>query len=1377
MLSAKVGIDFVISDEKVRASMRGLSQFVVNEAGRIMNAVASSEKGAASAAEGATAAARSRAKAALNESVDAHRIAAERIAANEQKMTALRTQYEHDSGEKIIAEIKRIQDAKAAAAAAMKTTTEREVKAEEKIVIDGYEAELKMLKQIAMEKEKVLHAGAGAKAGIMGQHRDVTPTEGAGEKRSGFGMANLAGGLMIVQQGLHAAERFIEKGKGVLEVQEKLKMGFASAGVAEEQMNSKLKEVTATTAQLSEKYAQSKRDINEGTAAFLNAGGPINNLKQSQEDIIGLAKRAGISYEMAGKMLAKSTDPEVEAQMKKVGIVFDKNATAAQRQAEIHKQLAGNMKQIEEQANGPLGQMKKAEMAMSSIQSVIGSALMDIIGPILPLITEIVVKASGLIKSLIGPIGSIVKSTLTPLVSAINSIIQPVIGALSKILPPLAAIIGKLAGTLGNALTRIFSVTIKAMLPILGILTNLLGTLLDALSPVIDTVAMLVEALMPLVGTILQLFAQVLGSVLEALAPILPPIAQLLNALLMPLIPIIKVVADVIAFLANILSTVLGAVLGVVIGIIAKLVELIAGGLTAAIQWLTGAVQSVSDWFKGLYERLQPVIAMLAEKLQPAIDAITTAWNWLKGAMQSAAEWLEGAFMKVWGGILKAINWVSGAVATFIGWISKLYHWIVDNVTAAARWVVSTLGLQKAFNGVISTVNAVIEKVKAAYDWIKKLISGEDEAEKKAPRPQAPKPAALPAKPEEKKPEEKKDDGLAGKDAERATKAREKGEKQAAKDREQALKEAYERGIKAAQKALSDENAEIERALLAREITETQAAIRRAEAQNRFATAALSVAKRVYGAQAKEIITYQNELTKSLREIDKAKFEDEKATQEKAFSHQMDALEDRIQNEEMLESQAKRLRAQAQLAYYRQQLETAKRYGQETAALEKSIRDAERAARADDLKALEAYDAEVAKQEKEARKARVDAMADGDEKAKAQAELARQDAEEAEYQHYEHMLELAADNAALVEDAERRHRQRMEEIETSYQARINESAKKGAEERGKIAVDEMNKVYTLTIDADMRIQEERDRARSDNDRQLVKDRQNAKDEAVRDLLRQRQKIMTEQTDVTKRNQMLVKLQLDHAQKLNDKLADLQIKHDEKTVDIQKQYDDRKFSEGAKSGARMFLLQKAGLDQGMKHLIMVKATEVAVWIASEFQKTAATESNVFKRVALVAVEAWEIIKGAAVKAWDAVTSAIEWVFSLVPFPWSIGVAAGAATAVWGAFEGAKALFGGYKFREGAIVDRPIFGSMINGRPTMAGESGAEAILPIERLPGLLGLDTSSNAANGVASLVGALHQEVRGLRAAYESGSVAILDQNRFDISKATNDRKRANAKL
>lgn len=240
----------------------------------------------------------------------------------------------------------------------------------------------------------------------------------------------------------------LQKGVDAKKAQEDLAVGFRTAGVAAEDVSGSLKLNAKNVSELSDTYGVSKGNINAATTAYLKFGGSVDNLKGKQALLAALAEKTGMSYEQAGKMFAKATDPESVKSLNAAGIYFGKNATEAEKMKVATEALAPVMDQMKEKALGPIGSFERFQRSLGSISTAFGTLAIDLFSPLLVAlgsVSEVITSVVGSIKSYLGDLMPI----LQPILIAVVAIGMAF--ALYGAIPPIIAAIGGSFGFLGEA--------------------------------------------------------------------------------------------------------------------------------------------------------------------------------------------------------------------------------------------------------------------------------------------------------------------------------------------------------------------------------------------------------------------------------------------------------------------------------------------------------------------------------------------------------------------------------------------------------------------------------------------------------------------------------------------------------------------------------------------------------------------------------------------------------------------------------------------------------------------------------------------------------------------------------------------------------------
>lgn len=109
-----------------------------------------------------------------------------------------------------------------------------------------------------------------------------------------------------------------------------------------------------------------------------------------------------------------------------------------------------------------------------------------------------------------------------------------------------------------------------------------------------------------------------------------------------------------------------------------------------------------------------------------------------------------------------------------------------------------------------------------------------------------------------------------------------------------------------------------------------------------------------------------------------------------------------------------------------------------------------------------------------------------------------------------------------------------------------------------------------------------------------------------------------------------------------------------------------------------------LERKLEKWIVEQAAEALTAKTTEAEKTAATQGGVLARLASIGAEVAGDIAAAGASIVGAVANAVRWVFTTIPFPFSLAVAGGAVGLIYELWEGAKKMFG---FAKGGMVSEP------------------------------------------------------------------------------------------
>ncbi len=784
------------------------------------------------------------------------------------------------------------------------------------------------------------------------------------------------------------------------------------------------------------------------------------------------------------------------------------------------------------------------------------------------------------------------------------------------------------------------------------------------------------------------------------------------------LMEVIGVVVDVIVFLVGWIIKLHGWMMDIYIAVIKWVIEFL--GLDKIFNAVVEYIKRVIEWVKNFIANWDKIIALLKEKFRPEIDAVGKVMNWLGDLFSKIGNYIGGVFARVWEDVVLVFDKVGKAIAWVVGRIVDIYKWMFNAASAVVKWAGSFLGLENAIKAIGKWVSDLVGKISGAIDAIGSLLSSSDAANAKTGQ-------SLITQGVQSKPEGVAAGEKAPVMVEPATEDKKYGDvsltgdskkpKEKKKSAEEIRKEKYDKEREALQLALDDQLHLIEKAYEEQDITEAIAKLRRLNAEKVFNDTLIKSVN--ISNDDKHKLTQASQLREIA--IRKASYDVEKEELDKWLAEQTEKQNDALENGLIGKKDAKRAQLKLEIEYNEKLKAEAEKFGLKTLEIDKKIFQLRTTIIKDEKagKAAAAVDEEKIADDLEKR--RIDRMEKGLEK-----ELALQAFK------YKQDLEKAAGHAELIKAIEEDNQEAIAAIHQKY---YEEEAKRAIEFGKEIADAVWGKGKKI-------------------------------DEAEKKELEESEK----KFEAKKRS---IRIREKDEEKANAKIATLTKEHEAQKSDIQNKYSEQREENSAKNNLKQLALQKLGLDKGLTQIIVTKAAEAGIWIATEFQKTAATESGVFARIGMVATEIWSNIKAAASSAYTAVANAIKWITTIIPFPASLALIPLAAAGVYGAYKGARALF---EFADGGILNQPVFSPLTpNGSfgGSLGGEAGKEAVIPLSRYPGFValmrgdGLIDLTPLTDGIGDLKQSIQEQVY----------VTAIDQNKQKLSQQINDNENSRRRI
>jgi phage-related protein len=190
-----------------------------------------------------------------------------------------------------------------------------------------------------------------------------------------------------------------------------VKAGLSASEAAKEQ--ERLGEVAKKTAN---DFALPTNQVTALQAKIAGFGGVTGEqLDKLTEFSIGAASALDLPAEAVAKVIAKGADEEQQGKLAKLGIVFDKNATQAERFAIVQAKLGPVVDAAKASSQDSIGAFDRLKNTVEELAITIGSKLFDVLAPVfnsigegLAFIVPVFTEGFGLIVSTLTEAGAII---------------------------------------------------------------------------------------------------------------------------------------------------------------------------------------------------------------------------------------------------------------------------------------------------------------------------------------------------------------------------------------------------------------------------------------------------------------------------------------------------------------------------------------------------------------------------------------------------------------------------------------------------------------------------------------------------------------------------------------------------------------------------------------------------------------------------------------------------------------------------------------------------------------------------------------------------------------------------------------------------------
>jgi tape measure domain-containing protein len=374
------------------------------------------------------------------------------------------------------------------------------------------------------------------------------------------------------------------------------------------------------------------------------------------------------------------------------------------------------------------GSFSIASGAIAPLVGVLAGFGSQVIGPLLSALPGLS-GIGGIFSGMTGPIGLVIglfvsmfqqSEVLRTAFGQVFSALGTAMKSLAPAFELVAGLVAQLAGMLGDALGNAIIALMPAVTTLIENLGPILTMVLEALIPII---VQLVDMVGPILTQVITALVPIVQQLANALGPILTQVIQALMPTIEALLPVIQSILDTVMRVFNALMPVIEPVLGAIIAIIQTVLALITG------DW-EGAWQGIKDFFSSIWDAIKAIPGAVLDAVKAVISG---ALDVIKGVWGAAWDTVSSKLSDVWNGIKNAVTTAISDVKASIdgikdkvtGAFANAAQWLVD----AGKKIINGLweGMKKAWEtvtGWLSDLGGAIVGLKGPPSYDATLLTG-----------------------------------------------------------------------------------------------------------------------------------------------------------------------------------------------------------------------------------------------------------------------------------------------------------------------------------------------------------------------------------------------------------------------------------------------------------------------------------------------------------------------------------------------------------------------------------------------------------------------------------------------------------------------------
>jgi hypothetical protein len=202
---------------------------------------------------------------------------------------------------------------------------------------------------------------------------------------------------------------FIAKAREADNASDQLSVAIAKAGKTGAAAQAEIARLGTSSKKIADEFALPQTQVTALQATIAGFGGVTGKtLDGLTETALGASQALGLAPEAIARMIARGADPEAQAALGRLGIVFDKNASAAGRLAAINAKLGPSIQAAKDSTQDAIGNFDRLKNTVEEAAIGFASKSFEALAPIFQALLPAVETAGDALSAIGEALGAVI---------------------------------------------------------------------------------------------------------------------------------------------------------------------------------------------------------------------------------------------------------------------------------------------------------------------------------------------------------------------------------------------------------------------------------------------------------------------------------------------------------------------------------------------------------------------------------------------------------------------------------------------------------------------------------------------------------------------------------------------------------------------------------------------------------------------------------------------------------------------------------------------------------------------------------------------------------------------------------------------------------